>query len=84
MTLKLKTWQQFHIWRAGRLQTVTLALATRTFVKHIARASRIEGESLSKCGSRLSAARIRFQKLQEFTGLTAGRFQNVALALAPR
>eukprot|EP00959_Pyramimonas_sp_CCMP1952_P259507 5425828-Pyramimonas_sp.AAC.1 len=37
-----------------------------------------------KCGSRLSAAHIRFQDLQELHGLRAVPSQSVALALAPR
>eukprot|EP00959_Pyramimonas_sp_CCMP1952_P456020 9472484-Pyramimonas_sp.AAC.1 len=32
LKLKLKNWQQFHRWRAGRFQNVVLALAPRTFV----------------------------------------------------
>eukprot|EP00959_Pyramimonas_sp_CCMP1952_P336435 7044751-Pyramimonas_sp.AAC.1 len=44
----------------------------------------MEGGSLSKCGSRFSAAHIRIQHWQEFRGLRAAGFQNVALALAPR
>eukprot|EP00959_Pyramimonas_sp_CCMP1952_P393831 8252317-Pyramimonas_sp.AAC.1 len=44
----------------------------------------MEGGSLSKRGSRLSAAHSRFKKLQELHGLRAGGFQNVTLALAPR
>eukprot|EP00959_Pyramimonas_sp_CCMP1952_P390590 8185164-Pyramimonas_sp.AAC.1 len=47
-------------------------------------ASRMEGQSFSKCGSRLHAARNRFQHLQELHGWRPGRFQNAAVALAPR
>eukprot|EP00959_Pyramimonas_sp_CCMP1952_P194908 4075864-Pyramimonas_sp.AAC.1 len=52
--------------------------------KKVARALQMEGGSFAKCGSRLSAANNRFKHLQKFHGLGAGRFQNVALALAPR
>ena len=44
----------------------------------------MEGGSFSKLGSRFSAAHIRFKKLQQFQGWRAVRFQNWALALAPR
>eukprot|EP00959_Pyramimonas_sp_CCMP1952_P201251 4208641-Pyramimonas_sp.AAC.1 len=37
---------------------------------------------VSKCGSRLSAPHTRSKHLQAFQSLRAGRFQNVALALA--
>eukprot|EP00959_Pyramimonas_sp_CCMP1952_P180033 3764546-Pyramimonas_sp.AAC.1 len=40
--------------------------------------------SFSKCGFRISAAHVRLKHLQEFYGLRACRFQNVALSLAPR
>eukprot|EP00959_Pyramimonas_sp_CCMP1952_P278865 5830850-Pyramimonas_sp.AAC.1 len=46
--------------------------------------SRIEDGSVSKCGSRLSAAHTRSNNLQELHGLTAVPFQHVVLALAPR
>eukprot|EP00959_Pyramimonas_sp_CCMP1952_P418933 8775708-Pyramimonas_sp.AAC.1 len=49
----------------------------------MARASRIEGGWFSTCGSRLSAAHIRFKLLREFHGLKAVPFQNAALASAP-
>eukprot|EP00959_Pyramimonas_sp_CCMP1952_P269777 5639985-Pyramimonas_sp.AAC.1 len=49
-----------------------------------ARVSRTGGGAFSRCGSRLSAAHIRLNNLQEFYGLRAGRFQNVMIALAPR
>eukprot|EP00959_Pyramimonas_sp_CCMP1952_P082178 1717066-Pyramimonas_sp.AAC.1 len=42
------------------------------------------GGWFSKCGSRLSAAYIRFNILQELHGLRAVPFQNVVLVLAPR
>eukprot|EP00959_Pyramimonas_sp_CCMP1952_P431289 9032848-Pyramimonas_sp.AAC.1 len=48
------------------------------------RASRIENGPFSICGSRLSAAHIRFKHLQELHALRAGGVQNVALALARR
>ena len=38
----------------------------------------------SKCGSRLSAAHIRFNNLQQFHGSRGCVTQNVALDLAPR
>eukprot|EP00959_Pyramimonas_sp_CCMP1952_P217317 4545237-Pyramimonas_sp.AAC.1 len=44
----------------------------------------MESNSVSKCGSRISAAHIRFKQLQELHGLRAVPFQNVALALAQR
>eukprot|EP00959_Pyramimonas_sp_CCMP1952_P085337 1784491-Pyramimonas_sp.AAC.1 len=44
----------------------------------------MEGGSFSNCGYRLGAAHISLNKLQELHGLRAGRFQNVALVLAPR
>eukprot|EP00959_Pyramimonas_sp_CCMP1952_P078229 1635123-Pyramimonas_sp.AAC.1 len=44
----------------------------------------MEGGSFSKCGSRFSAAHIRFQNSQEFHWLRASPFQTVALALAQR
>ena len=44
----------------------------------------MEGGPFSKLGSRLSAAHIRFENVQQFQGWRAARFQNVALALAPR
>eukprot|EP00959_Pyramimonas_sp_CCMP1952_P452520 9466723-Pyramimonas_sp.AAC.1 len=44
----------------------------------------MEGGWFSTCGSRLSAAHIRFKNGQELHGLRASRFQNAALALAPR
>eukprot|EP00959_Pyramimonas_sp_CCMP1952_P368214 7713023-Pyramimonas_sp.AAC.1 len=50
----------------------------------MAAVSQMEGGWFSKCGPRLGAAHIRFNTLQELHGLEAGRFQNVALALAPR
>ena len=42
------------------------------------------GGPLSKWGSRLGAADIRRKSLQQLDGWRAGRFQNGALALAPR
>eukprot|EP00959_Pyramimonas_sp_CCMP1952_P166114 3471805-Pyramimonas_sp.AAC.1 len=43
----------------------------------------MKGGWFSKCGSRLSAAHIHFEHLQELHGLKAIPFQNVALASAP-
>eukprot|EP00959_Pyramimonas_sp_CCMP1952_P173857 3632771-Pyramimonas_sp.AAC.1 len=43
-----------------------------------------ESDPFFKCGSRLSAAHIRYNKLRELHELRATRFQNVALAPAPR
>eukprot|EP00959_Pyramimonas_sp_CCMP1952_P203104 4247452-Pyramimonas_sp.AAC.1 len=51
--------REIHGWRASRFQKVVLASALRTIVFQTSRASRIEGGSFSKCGSRLSAAHIR-------------------------
>eukprot|EP00959_Pyramimonas_sp_CCMP1952_P435060 9109974-Pyramimonas_sp.AAC.1 len=45
--------------------------------------SQMESGSYSKCGSRFSAAQIRVKHSQESHGVRAGRFQTVALALAP-
>eukprot|EP00959_Pyramimonas_sp_CCMP1952_P085491 1788242-Pyramimonas_sp.AAC.1 len=50
----------------------------------MARIPRIEWGSFSKCGSRLSAARILFNHLQELLGLRAAPYKNVVLASAPR
>eukprot|EP00959_Pyramimonas_sp_CCMP1952_P000346 6716-Pyramimonas_sp.AAC.1 len=44
----------------------------------------MEGGSFSKRGSRLSAAHTRPNPIQGLHGWRAGRFQNVALASAPR
>eukprot|EP00959_Pyramimonas_sp_CCMP1952_P339965 7119744-Pyramimonas_sp.AAC.1 len=44
----------------------------------------MENERFSKYGSRLKAAHIHYVGLTKFHGLRAARFQNVALALAPR
>ena len=44
----------------------------------------MEGGPFSKCGSRLSAAHIRLIHFQQLQGCRAARFENVALALAPR
>eukprot|EP00959_Pyramimonas_sp_CCMP1952_P435277 9114736-Pyramimonas_sp.AAC.1 len=62
---------------------LSLQRRAHSFAK-FARVSRIEGWWFSEGGSRLNAGRSRFQTLQEFRGLRAGVFQNVALALAPR
>eukprot|EP00959_Pyramimonas_sp_CCMP1952_P260701 5450989-Pyramimonas_sp.AAC.1 len=42
-------------------------------------ASRTEGGPVSTCGSRLSAAHIRFNSLQELRVWRVARFQNVGL-----
>eukprot|EP00959_Pyramimonas_sp_CCMP1952_P186812 3906464-Pyramimonas_sp.AAC.1 len=52
-------------------------------LKH-ATISRVEGKPSLICGSRLSAAHIRFERSQQLHGWRAVPFQNVALALAPR
>eukprot|EP00959_Pyramimonas_sp_CCMP1952_P453745 9468725-Pyramimonas_sp.AAC.1 len=44
----------------------------------------MEGCSFSKCGPRLSTARIRLTSLQELHAWRAAPFQNVALALSAR
>ena len=44
----------------------------------------MEGGPLSICSSRLRAAHIRLEQLQQCQGWRAVGFQNVALALAPR
>ena len=44
----------------------------------------MEGGSFSKWGSRLGATHIRLTSLQHLHGWRAARFQNWALALAPR
>eukprot|EP00959_Pyramimonas_sp_CCMP1952_P319343 6682355-Pyramimonas_sp.AAC.1 len=44
----------------------------------------MEGGSFSTSGSRIRATHIRFKDSQELHGLRAGRFQNVAVAFAPR
>ena len=44
----------------------------------------MEGGWFSKWGSRLGAADIRLKIFQKLHGFTAARFQNKALALAPR
>eukprot|EP00959_Pyramimonas_sp_CCMP1952_P100490 2102094-Pyramimonas_sp.AAC.1 len=44
----------------------------------------MEGGSLSKCGSRVSAAHVRVERSQLFEGGRAGRSQYVFLAVAPR
>eukprot|EP00959_Pyramimonas_sp_CCMP1952_P473877 9502487-Pyramimonas_sp.AAC.1 len=44
----------------------------------------MEGNSGSRCGSRLCAAHIRLHRSQEFHCGGAAHFQNVALVLAPR
>ena len=77
----LKRLQQLQGWRAGRFQHGALALAPRPFdVKVFNR----EGGSLPKWGSRPGAAHILLNSLQQLHGWRAGRFQNGALALAPR
>eukprot|EP00959_Pyramimonas_sp_CCMP1952_P286919 6000129-Pyramimonas_sp.AAC.1 len=43
----------------------------------LAKVSRIEGGSFSRCGSRLSAARIRFKHLQEFCGFSWSAYQKL-------
>eukprot|EP00959_Pyramimonas_sp_CCMP1952_P373073 7813072-Pyramimonas_sp.AAC.1 len=48
------------------------------------RASRTQGGRFSECVSRLSAAQLRSNNLQELLGLRITRFRHVALALAPR
>eukprot|EP00959_Pyramimonas_sp_CCMP1952_P051166 1069444-Pyramimonas_sp.AAC.1 len=50
--------QQLHGLRAVAFQNGSLALALRTVVLKFASASRIQGGSFSKCGSRFSAAHI--------------------------
>eukprot|EP00959_Pyramimonas_sp_CCMP1952_P264995 5541197-Pyramimonas_sp.AAC.1 len=64
--------QELHGWRAGRLQNVTLALASRTLALKLARDSRMEGGPFSTCGCRLSAARtrLRFKSLLQLQGLS--------------
>eukprot|EP00959_Pyramimonas_sp_CCMP1952_P282052 5895195-Pyramimonas_sp.AAC.1 len=71
---------ELHGLRKAPLKNVRLALAPRTLVLKNARASRIEGGSFSKCGSRLGAAHTRLKNLQELHGLRANPFQNVALS----
>eukprot|EP00959_Pyramimonas_sp_CCMP1952_P460097 9479304-Pyramimonas_sp.AAC.1 len=44
----------------------------------------MDGWRFSKCGSRHSAAHIRFNKSQELHGSRVAGFQNLVLALAPR
>eukprot|EP00959_Pyramimonas_sp_CCMP1952_P438890 9188635-Pyramimonas_sp.AAC.1 len=44
----------------------------------------MEGDTCSKCGSRLSPAHICLQSLQPLKRWRAARFQNVSLASAPR
>eukprot|EP00959_Pyramimonas_sp_CCMP1952_P088280 1846909-Pyramimonas_sp.AAC.1 len=44
----------------------------------------MEGGPFSKCCSRFSTARIRLIVRQQLQGWRAGRFQNGALAVAPR
>eukprot|EP00959_Pyramimonas_sp_CCMP1952_P250588 5237809-Pyramimonas_sp.AAC.1 len=53
-------------------------------IQIVARASKTEGESFSRCGSRLRAAHIRFKDVQELRGLRAASCQHVVLAFAPR
>eukprot|EP00959_Pyramimonas_sp_CCMP1952_P039010 817130-Pyramimonas_sp.AAC.1 len=55
-----------------------------SFFSNVARVSKFEGGSFSQCGSRLRAAHIRLQSLQELHGLRAAPFQTVALSVAPR
>ena len=71
--------------RGGALLKMWLSPQRRahSFFK-AATVSRIEAGSFSKCGSRLSAAHIRFQHLQQFHGSRGCVTRNVALALAPR
>eukprot|EP00959_Pyramimonas_sp_CCMP1952_P373248 7816577-Pyramimonas_sp.AAC.1 len=57
--IQFKQLQELHGLRTVPFQNVALALAPHTFIETCANISRIEGGSLSKCGSRLSAARIR-------------------------
>ena len=57
--IRLQNIQQVQGWRVVGFQNVTLALAPRTFVLKFPTVTGMEGGSLSKCGSRLSAAHIR-------------------------
>ena len=69
-----------HGWRAGLFQNGALALAPRTFVRN----THTESGSFSKWGSRHGAAGIRLESLQQPHGSRGCRFQDGALALAPR
>eukprot|EP00959_Pyramimonas_sp_CCMP1952_P013595 286893-Pyramimonas_sp.AAC.1 len=59
---------------------MVLALAPRTLVLNMVRVSQAGSGSVSKCGSRLSAAHISFKHLQAIHGLRAAPFHNVVLA----
>eukprot|EP00959_Pyramimonas_sp_CCMP1952_P312613 6543523-Pyramimonas_sp.AAC.1 len=50
---------ELHMFKAGRFQRVVLAAALQAFGETNAGASRIEGDPLSNCDSRLSAACVR-------------------------
>eukprot|EP00959_Pyramimonas_sp_CCMP1952_P465896 9489084-Pyramimonas_sp.AAC.1 len=52
-----------------------LSPGRREHVVTLARASRIEGGSFSKCGSRISAAHILLHKLQESQGFPRSAYQ---------
>ena len=82
--IRLRFLQQLQGWRAVSFQNRALALAPRTFVSNFATVTGMKGGSFSKLGSRLGAAHIRLKILHKLQGWRAGRFQNWALALAPR
>ena len=81
---RFKRLQQLHGSR-GMLLEILLSPQRRAHSSYkFATVTRIEGVCYSKCGSRRSAAHIRFKNVQPFHGSRAYVTQSVALALAPR
>eukprot|EP00959_Pyramimonas_sp_CCMP1952_P238166 4977126-Pyramimonas_sp.AAC.1 len=81
MALVMKHRQRFHGRRPGRFQSAALRLsAAHIRIKGSARASRMECESFSQCGSRSGAAHTGLKHVLDFRGVRAVLLQHVALA----
>ena len=82
--IRLKTLQQLHGSRAVPFQNGALALVPRTFVLRFCNNYTDGGRPLFKMGFPPWRRAHRLQNLQQLHGWRAGRFQNGALAVAPR
>ena len=82
--IRVKSLQQLHGWRAPVFKMGLSPWCPAHSSEKLAAVTRMEGGPFSKWGSRLGAADIRLKSLQPLHALTAARFQNKALALAPR